>query len=161
MNGPLLRNIEVLSLSSGWHERITHVSHHVDLRGWEGCMFVVIGGSEWQNNASTNAAFSIQGCSSTTLTSFSTYIGSTKVLPMGGAVTTQVRGQRMAIIDLHKPLKPYARAQMKGFSSGMEIILGIKYGPKIPGSTAFINGRVDGTTDKIVGWSTICVSPAT
>lgn len=160
----LLRNINIIACSTNTLATSTRVSHYIDMRGYEGCLFVAVGCSG--SKSATGCFLSVQGCSSTTLTSFSTYLGSTK-LGGAGVLTISAAGtfssNRAMVVDLYKPLKPYARFLVHNSSHDRMTMLAIQYGPKKPGDTGMLDHKMYGGSYGVrtVAHSTLVVSPTT
>uniref|UniRef100_A0A6M3LGD6 Uncharacterized protein n=1 Tax=viral metagenome TaxID=1070528 RepID=A0A6M3LGD6_9ZZZZ len=160
----LLENINIVYLSSDVQDQhaSTRVSHVIDMRGYEGALLMAVGSSNLAS--ATGLSMSVQGCSSTTLTSFSTYKpGSTQTL-VPSTLAAAGFARRILAVDLVKPLKPYARFALHNSSQGDIIMMAIQYGPKKPGSTGFLNHVVAGAANSgtaCVAGTTILVSPTT
>ena len=154
----LLRNVNIIANSTDTEARSTHVGHFLDMRGYEGVLFVAIGCSGMKS--ATGPFVSVQGCSSTTLASFSTYLGSTK-LGGPGVLTACMSSMRGFAVDLYKPLKPYARFVVHNTSHDRLTMLAIQYGPKKPGDTGFLDHKMYGKAVRTIAHSTLVVSPTT
>ncbi len=166
----LLRHVQVMNVSSeaGIVTQSTKYTHHIDMSGWEGVMFIAVGTSDTKR-ASTKTFMRIQGCSSTALGSFTNYKGgssnptgssfSAVVNPGGTALTL---GSSLAksipfVVDIYKPLKRYIRASAHGFSTGPLVIIAMTYGPRRPGTSDSMWTSTFGNP-----WgSTVLISPTT
>ena len=156
-------------LSSDTESKATDITHHIDMQGYEGCLFIAVGTSEMtKGSGSTQARASVQGCSSTTLTSFTSYMGSgtTRSALLIGTGTAIVAGGRLHkipfVIDLYRPLKRYARIVRHGLTTGGVNWIGLLYGGKKTGTTAVWGGTVGaGDTGRTVVKTTVLVSPVT
>ncbi len=160
----LLRNVNIIACSTNSLATSTRISRFLDMRGYEGVLFVAVGCSG--SKSDTGCFISVQGCSSTTLTSFTTYTGSSK-LGGSGVITVSAGGtftsNRGMAVDLYKPLKPYARFVVHNSSHDRMTMLAIQYGPKKPGDTGLLNHKDYGASYsvKTIAHSALTVSPTT
>jgi len=145
----LLRHtdLRVLSFQSS---ASTHNSTGIDLANREGCLFIASFSTLAEGASSIK--IKIQGSTVGTTAGFVSYAGSGI---SSTAIVTNSRNRRVAVLDLYKPLKRYARVRIEGSSSGVKYlnsVLAMPYGVRRPASTALY-----GSTH--IAGSTLMVSP--
>jgi hypothetical protein len=160
----LSKQINIVRCTSGTHgladpDNTTHVGPAVDMKGYQGVMFVYLGSTKFTSN-STGATFHIKvGATTAALINAST---ATFALNITG-VTSQVWNKHAAVLDVYKPLHRYVQPRVKiGFATtGNDNVqwLAIQYAARRPGSTAMLDGGTTGSTG--IAGSTIFVSPTT
>lgn len=122
----------------------------VDMRGAEGCLFVISGSSLFTPTTTATMAIRIMGGTSGS-TGDMLDIGTTGgVLTQADAVTHVINSQdnKLTLIDVYRPLKPYIAPAIDNSSGGMNVTA-LKYGLRRKGSTE----AVDSTT--ILGSTTL------
>jgi hypothetical protein len=160
----LSKYISIVRGTSGTHsladpDNTTHVGPAVDMKGFDGCMFLYVGSTKFTSNTTGATAHIKVGASTTALKNAST---GTFALNITGA-TSQGWNRRIAVIDVYKPLHRYVQPRMKiGFATtGNAKVewLAVKYAARRPGSTAYLDRGTTGSTG--IAGSTVFVSPTT
>lgn len=160
----LSKQINIVRCTTGTHgtfdpDATTHVGPAVDMKGYDGVMFVYLGSSKFSANT-TGATFHIKvGASTTALKNAST---ATFAMNLTGP-SSNSWNKKTAVVDVYKPLHRYVQPRVKiGFattSNSKTQWLAIQYMARRPGSTAMLDGGTTGSTG--IAGSTRFISPNT
>lgn len=124
----------------------TKVSKVVDMRGFEGVMFIVNGSTLLIAN--TTIMTRAQGAA-TTAAAFVNYQGRANSNTTAAGVN-----YRLHILDVYKPTHRYVRCRVTGSSSAASVvnsILAIQYGPRYSGSTHLYDSTTVSVSTAIIG----------
>lgn len=153
----LLRDVDIIKASTA---RVvasaTMMSKYVDMQGFEGCMFILVGSTLLEGTSGGSSAVNKRV---TMYVKSSTASGGTYTRSVGYVASSSGLGggtdDRLLVLDVYKPTERYLKAAVHGASSGgIDSFMAIKYGARKPGSSALMNSTT------VVG-STVLVSPTT
>ena len=136
----LLKHVNITKGSTVIAESTTMNSRIVDMAGYEGAAFILVGSTLFSGLSITMNVQGSTANSTTAMKSFTQTINSTA----GATLTSTAVGAaganyRIMAIDCYKPTKRYIRAQVNGSSSGRAEWLVLQYGARRPGSSALNN----------------------
>lgn len=137
-------NIHIQSSAS------TAVSDAVDMRGFEGCVFIACGSTLMEGSSNITLKVRSSTASAGTYTTYSGNVAST-------AIATGSKNYRILMADVYRPEERYLKGIVSGASSGaiyLGNMLAIQYGARRPGSSALNNSTT-------LAGSTIMASPST
>jgi len=160
----MLKTINIVRSTTGTHnlqdpDATTHVSPAVDMKGYDGVMFIYMGSSKFTANT-TGATFHVKvGATTAAMINASTAtFAMTLTTP-----TSNNWNQKTVAVDVYKPLHRYIQARVKvGFATTGNTKtqwLALQYASKRPGSTAMLDRGTTGSTG--IGGSTSFISPST
>jgi len=158
MNNNLLSYVNIIKASTARITGATTIhSKAVDMAGFEGCLFVLVGSTLLMGTSGSTAGVKkvqlyVKGstASAGTFARYTGFAGSSSGLAAGV-------NDRVLMVDCYRPEKRYLKACVKGASSAnsqIDCIMAIQYSGKRPGSSALQNSTT------VVG-STVMVSPST
>lgn len=127
----------------------------VDMSGAEGCLFIVSGSSLFTATTAATMSFRILGGTSGS-TGDMLHLGSTAgVLTQADATTVLINDQnnKLTLIDVHKPLKPFIAMSIDNSSGGVNVTA-LKYGLRRKGSTEAVDSTTILGTTTLVGGGT-------
>ena len=101
----------------------------VDCQGYEGCLFIGIGSTDFC--VGTGSTFKVQGSSANSTSAMITYSGGVAI----SKTTVYGTTDRICMIDVYKPLRRYNRVKLATDTSGAMTFYALRYGPRKPGST--------------------------
>lgn len=125
----LFRHVKLEKPSTIAVESTTIRTNFVDMQGFQGCMFVIVGSTLLARSGSITMRAQQSTADST---SGAVYIEGTVTTT---ALPTASVNYRILALDVYRPTKRYVRAVFTGSSSGRGEILAIKYGARAPGTT--------------------------
>ena len=154
----LLRNINIIKATTA---RVTGVttahSKVVDMAGYEGCLFVLVGSTLLMGTSGSTAGVKkVQLYCKASTASAGTYVRYGGFAGSSSGLAAGVN-KRLLCLDVYRPEKRYLKATVKGASSAnsqIDCILALQYNARRPGSSAIMASTT-------VTGSTVLCSPST